>query len=238
MECNNGQNRKQRHSEWGFTFCGETPKTRWEEDDTREIACQAADTKSEAVVPFPFALSKVGDRVRIVAIRGKSSTCRFVCSRGLTLGNELAIVSRIPGGSIIVAFQGNRIGLGAGIAHKILVTDAVDVAGCSAASLNRVFTSSKAKLMNRDTNTYLCNLPLGCRGRVVGYEQVTAGYKGRLLAMGLTPGTEFTVIRHTPLDDLIEIEVGGSKLSLRKHEADVLCIEEVNHEEVNNLSGG
>jgi ferrous iron transport protein A len=42
----------------------------------------------------------------------------------------------------------------------------------------------------------------------------------------LTPGTEFTLIRHAPLGDL-EIEVRGVNLSLRRHEANVLCIEEV-----------
>lgn len=231
MECNNEQNRQQRHGEWGFTFCGGTPKTPWEKEDTSEIARQAADSQSEAVVLFPLALSTVGDRVRIVGIRDKEVSSRLLALR-LTPGTELAIVSRTDSGSVVVVLQGNQIGLGAGMAHKILVTDAIDVAGRSKASINRVFTSSKAKLMNRDTNTYLCNLPLGCRGRVVGYERVTAGYKGRLLAMGLTPGTEFTVIRHTPLDDLIEVEVRGCKLSLRKHEADVLCIEEVSEDSI------
>jgi ferrous iron transport protein A len=77
-----------------------------------------------------------------------------------------------------------------------------------------------------EAGTYLRNLAVGGKGRIVGYERVTGGYKGRLLAMGLTPGTEFTVIRHAPLGDL-EIEVGGFKVSLRRHEANVLCIEEV-----------
>lgn len=81
-----------------------------------------------------------------------------------------------------------------------------------------------------DAGTYLRDLAVGSKGRIVGYERVTGGYKGRLLAMGLTPGTEFTVIRHAPLGDWIEIEVRGVNLSLRKHEADVLCIEEVEHE--------
>lgn len=106
------------------------------------------------------------------------------------------------------------------MAYQILMADATAP----------VSTGSEAKLMNRETNTYLCNLPVGSRGRIVGYEQVTGGYKGRLLAMGLTPGTEFTVICYAPLDDLIEIEVRGCLLSLCKHEADVLCIEEVGDE--------
>jgi len=196
-----------------FTFFGGTPETPREEENSSEMARQAADRESGFLAPFPLGLSNIGDRVRIVGISDKELTSRLLALR-LTPGTELAIVSR------------------AGMAHKILVTEAIDVARRSAASINGVFTSTKAELMNRDTNTYLCNLPLGCRGRVVGYEQVTAGYKGRLLAMGLTPGTEFTVIRHTPLDDLIEVEVRGCKLSLRKHEADVLCIEEVSEDSI------
>lgn len=78
-----------------------------------------------------------------------------------------------------------------------------------------------------NTNTYLRNLAVGCRGRVVGYEMVSRGYTGRLIAMGLKPGTEFILTRHLPLGGCVEIEVQGFNLSLRKHEADALCIEEV-----------
>ncbi|NEP00440.1 MAG: ferrous iron transport protein A [Symploca sp. SIO2E9] len=81
-----------------------------------------------------------------------------------------------------------------------------------------------------NTNTYLRNLAVGCRGRVVGYEMVSGGYTGRLISMGLTPGTEFTLTRHMPLGGCVEIEVQGCNLSLRKHEADALCIEEVDEE--------
>ena len=45
--------------------------------------------------------------------------------------------------------------------------------------------------------------------------------------MGLTPGTEFTVIRVAPLGDPVEIQVRGFHLSLRKQEADTLIIEEI-----------
>jgi ferrous iron transport protein A len=47
-------------------------------------------------------------------------------------------------------------------------------------------------------------------------------YKRKLLAMGLTPGTELRVTRHAPLGDPTEIEVRNFRLSLRKHEADAL----------------
>lgn len=76
-------------------------------------------------------------------------------------------------------------------------------------------------------NKYLRNLAVGSIGRVIGYEKAARGYKGKLLAMGLTPGTEFTVTRHAPLGDPVEILVRGFKLSLRKDEANALFVEEV-----------
>jgi len=51
-------------------------------------------------------------------------------------------------------------------------------------------------------------------------------YKLKLLALGLTKGTEFTVVKVSPLGDPIEIELRGYRLSLRKHEAEViLCLQ-------------
>ncbi|BDA71230.1 hypothetical protein RIVM261_001260 [Rivularia sp. IAM M-261] len=77
------------------------------------------------------------------------------------------------------------------------------------------------------TKIHLENLAVGCSGRVVGYEKAARGYKGKLLAMGLTPGTEFTVTRHAPLGDPVEIQVRNFKLSLRKNEANALFVEEI-----------
>ena len=41
----------------------------------------------------------------------------------------------------------------------------------------------------------------------------------RLLAMGLLPGTEVTVIQVAPLGDPVEVEFRGMRLSLRKADA-------------------
>jgi ferrous iron transport protein A len=73
----------------------------------------------------------------------------------------------------------------------------------------------------------LGDLAVGAIGRVIGYEKTARGYKSKLLAMGLTPGTEFTVIRQAPLGDPVEILLRGFKLSLRKDEAKTLFVEEV-----------
>ncbi len=50
-------------------------------------------------------------------------------------------------------------------------------------------------------------LNVGDTGRVVGFDNSFPPYRQKMLAMGLTPGTEFTVIRIAPLGDPIEIRV-------------------------------
>ena len=73
----------------------------------------------------------------------------------------------------------------------------------------------------------LVDMAVGKGGRVIGYVRGSDGYRKKLLAMGLTVGTEFMVRRFAPLGDPIEIEVRGYNLSLRKQEAAVLLVEGV-----------
>ncbi len=70
-------------------------------------------------------------------------------------------------------------------------------------------------------------LKVGEKGRVKGFEKSAKAYRKRLLAMGLTPGTEFQVTRFAPLGDPVEIKVRGFSLSLRKDEASVLLIDKL-----------
>lgn len=81
--------------------------------------------------------------------------------------------------------------------------------------------------MKSDSNSTvkLRNAAIGSVMKVIGYEPAARDYKRKLLAMGLTPNTEFTVTRHAPLGDPTEIEVRGFRLSLRKTEADALIVE-------------
>jgi len=73
----------------------------------------------------------------------------------------------------------------------------------------------------------LNQLNIGDRARVVGFEKSGKAYRKRLLAMGLTPGTEFTIVRCAPLGDPIEIRVRGFSLTLRKDEASVVLVEKL-----------
>lgn len=77
--------------------------------------------------------------------------------------------------------------------------------------------------MSRSLNA----MSVGDSGRIQGFTSSGKAYRKRLLAMGLTPGTVFTVTRFAPLGDPIEIKIRGFSLSLRKKEADVLIVEKV-----------
>ncbi len=68
----------------------------------------------------------------------------------------------------------------------------------------------------------------GESGEVTGYEQGSGAYRTRLLAMGLTKSTRFTVKSVAPMGDPVEIEIRGSRLTLRKGEADALIVRRIN----------
>ncbi|NJO67647.1 MAG: ferrous iron transport protein A [Rhodospirillales bacterium] len=70
-------------------------------------------------------------------------------------------------------------------------------------------------------------LAIGDRGRVVRLEKGDRGYRQRLLAMGLTPGTEFSILRVAPLGDPVELTVRGTAISLRRAEAALLQVERI-----------
>jgi ferrous iron transport protein A len=70
-------------------------------------------------------------------------------------------------------------------------------------------------------------LSVGDSGKVIGFDTVGKAYRKKLLAMGLTPGTEFKITRFAPLGDPVEIKIRGFSLTLRKNEAAILLIEKV-----------
>lgn len=71
----------------------------------------------------------------------------------------------------------------------------------------------------------LRNLAVGATARVTGLRPGATGYRRKLLSMGLTPGSEFTVQRVAPMGDPVEITLRGFRLSLRKAEAEAVLIE-------------
>jgi ferrous iron transport protein A len=71
----------------------------------------------------------------------------------------------------------------------------------------------------------LKDMAVGDTGRVIGFGDGSSAYRRKLLSMGLTPGIEFSVTRHAPMGDPVEIRVRGFSLSLRKAEAESLLVE-------------
>lgn len=77
----------------------------------------------------------------------------------------------------------------------------------------------------QSSSTEFTNLQPGDQARVKGFGPMPEYYRNRLLSMGLTPGTEFTVMRQAPLGDPVQIMVRGFRLSLRRAEAGALQVE-------------
>jgi len=69
------------------------------------------------------------------------------------------------------------------------------------------------------------DLDIGQKGRVAGFGAVNRIYRQKLIQIGLTRGSEFTLVRKAPLGDPIEINCRGVLLTLRKGESDSVEVE-------------
>ncbi len=65
----------------------------------------------------------------------------------------------------------------------------------------------------------------GEQAHVTGYAGGDPAYRHKLLRMGLTKGTVFTLVRVAPMGDPVEIALRGFRLTLRHQEARALIIE-------------
>jgi ferrous iron transport protein A len=63
---------------------------------------------------------------------------------------------------------------------------------------------------------------------VRGYIKPDKKYLSKLMAMGVTRNQKFTFIQKAPLGDPVQIEIRGFRLSLRKDEADIIVIGDIN----------
>ncbi len=72
---------------------------------------------------------------------------------------------------------------------------------------------------------HLKDMKPGDTGIVTGYQKGAGTYRTRLLALGLTKGISFQVRSIAPMGDPVEIIVRGSRITLRKVEADTLIVE-------------
>lgn len=77
----------------------------------------------------------------------------------------------------------------------------------------------------------LKDLKVGEKGRVISVTE-SGAFRRRLFDMGITPGTEITLLKIAPLGDPLEILVRGYHLSLRKEQAEKIKMGEVERSEV------
>ncbi len=110
----NAPNRTQKLKGWGFSFFGDTSATPEPEQKSVEV-----ESKPETVKSFPLAMASVGERLSVVKLKGGEGTVHRLIGMGFAPGNRLQIIST-TNGSVIVALGDNRIGLGMGMAQKIL----------------------------------------------------------------------------------------------------------------------
>ena len=76
----------------------------------------------------------------------------------------------------------------------------------------------------------LDKLPVGKSARITSVEGEIALRK-HILDMGLTPGTQVTLVKTAPMGDPLELSVRGYELTLRKEDAARIGIEDVRDQE-------
>ncbi|WP_416668617.1 FeoA family protein [Egbenema bharatensis] len=190
---------------------------------------------------FPLSTMRSGDRVRIISLNCEVSNQRLM-GMGLMPGMVLEVISCTATGSVIVALQDtfgstvgqSRLGLGAEMAQYVQVMAEPVMAEqfhnntqTPHPRMERMDTRMDTMQTPPKSSVKLRDMAIGSRLKVVGYEPTAREYKRKLLAMGLTPGTELLVKRHAPLGDPTEVEVRGFRLSLRKGEASALMVEAI-----------
>ena len=62
----------------------------------------------------------------------------------------------------------------------------------------------------------------------VGHLDLPAVVKRKLLSMGITPNTRFSLIRRAPMGSGLELDIRGSKLCMRQDLAQIIEVERAN----------
>jgi ferrous iron transport protein A len=70
---------------------------------------------------MPLSMVRPGERVRIIEIRGGRGLTRKLADMGFYPGVQVEVVSNRPG-PLILNRDGVRVGVGYGMAHRVLVS--------------------------------------------------------------------------------------------------------------------
>lgn len=62
----------------------------------------------------------------------------------------------------------------------------------------------------------------------VGQIDLPSSVKRKLLSLGITPNTRFSLIRRAPLGSGLELDIRGSKLCVRQELAKIIEVEKTN----------
>jgi ferrous iron transport protein A len=73
----------------------------------------------------------------------------------------------------------------------------------------------------------LADIPVGSQARIIGYLNQNRLCRSKLLALGLTKGTVVKCMGCAPMGNPIQIQVRGSNIALRKKEASIVMIDEI-----------
>jgi len=67
---------------------------------------------------LPLSEMRIGQQMRLVRVDGGQRLKRRLMALGISIGGQLELVQR-RGGGVVLARGGNRVALGAGIAHRL-----------------------------------------------------------------------------------------------------------------------
>ena len=74
-------------------------------------------------------------------------------------------------------------------------------------------------------STVLSTARRGDRCVVLDIAPEPAELKSRLYALGVIPGSALEILRFAPLGDPMQVKLGGSFISIRKTEADIIRVD-------------
>ena len=121
-EPNHRTKQTRRRQRWGFTFIGGTPENPEDKVNQDKLARLLVQKQLMGKQLFPLSTTQIGDRVVINQILSGQNMELRLSQMGLTLGSEVQIISKTKSGSVIICIQDEQIGLGAGMAERVMVT--------------------------------------------------------------------------------------------------------------------
>ncbi len=121
-EPNHRRKQTRRHQAWAFTFIGGTLEKPEDEVNRDKLARPVAQNQLMDEQLFPLSTTQIGDRVVIAQILSGRNMKHQLKQMGLTLGSEVQVISKTTSGSVIICIQDEQVGLGAGMADRVMVT--------------------------------------------------------------------------------------------------------------------